>query len=84
MNMDRSSVYSRDILDADIAAMFKPWIFETDEGVYQFDTEDDACGAQRLYRVVNGFHPISGEASAPRATHSSHALSPVDETAENA
>jgi len=63
---DNSSVFHVDMLDdAEIwRAKFpgKEWLFDTDESVVQaFATENEACAAQRNYRIANGFNPETGE-----------------------
>jgi hypothetical protein len=63
---DNSSVFHVDMLD-DIDEWTerfpgRPWLFDTDESPVQaFATEDEACAAQRAYRVAKGFDPITGE-----------------------
>lgn len=62
--MDDSAVYHRDMLDGSIAASWdatKPWIFETDEEINLFVTEEEACAAQREYRARHGFEEITGQ-----------------------
>lgn len=63
--MDNSSVFPLEMLDEEHARDFDPswpWLFDSDElGILVFKTEDDACKAQRDYRRVYGFDPITGE-----------------------
>jgi allophanate hydrolase subunit 1 len=60
--MDASAVFSTDTLDIEHAANFdKPWLFEAGDNLRFFDTEDEACAAQRAYRAANGFDPLTGE-----------------------
>jgi hypothetical protein len=61
IQIDNSAVFHRDMLDAEFASAFDhPWIFETDESVSTFDTEDEACAAQRDYRKRLGCDPMTG------------------------
>lgn len=63
---DNSSVFPVEML-GDLEkweALFpgKPWLFDTDEfSVQAFSTEDEACAAQRAYRVERGFDPMTGD-----------------------
>lgn len=59
---DTSSVFPRDLLDEEYQANFnKPWLFEDENGIIQqFETEEEACAAQRDWRLNNGFHPVKG------------------------
>jgi len=58
---DSSAVFHRATLDESCQANFsKPWIFETDNGNQCFDTEAEACAAQRQHRTDNGFDPMTG------------------------
>lgn len=60
---DNSSVFHRASLTEDAATHFsKEWLFDTDDGTLQFDTEEEACAAQRDYRERHGFDPITGAA----------------------
>jgi hypothetical protein len=64
MTTDNSSVFHVSMLDADIQAnhnSLTPWIFETDQGQWEFATEAEACAEQRAYREQTGHHPITGE-----------------------
>lgn len=53
-------------LDPEYADRFeKPWLtVEADGTVHPFESEDDACSFQRLYRACAGFNPHTGEAAA--------------------
>jgi len=63
---DYSAVFTRDLLDAKHRRLFKKlWLFETDEELSEFDTEEEACAAQRAYRAAHGFNPITGEKVTP-------------------
>lgn len=42
----------------------KSWLFQPgneDEPDQAFDTEAEACSAQRQYRIAHGFNPMTGE-----------------------
>lgn len=57
---DNSAVFPREMLD-DPTPWAKEWLFDSDEtGVLQFDTEEQACEAQRAYRISKGFDPTTG------------------------
>lgn len=61
---DNSSVFHREMLDdpEGFATAEKPWCFDHNHGPTEFFvTEDEACAAQRAYRSLHGFHPITGE-----------------------
>lgn len=59
---DTSNVFARNMLDSYYAQQFdKPWLFETDSGIAEYDSEGAACAAQRAYRVAHGFNPMTGE-----------------------
>lgn len=64
-NRDESAVIDVSSLDREYReAIGKPWLFQPesdDEPDQSFDTEEEACAAQREYRIVRGFHPITGE-----------------------
>ncbi len=62
---DNSSVFHVDMLDnADEWRSKYPgkeWFFDTTENDIQaFSTEDEACKAQRDYRIAIGYDPITG------------------------
>ena len=62
---DNSSVFHRDMLDdaEQFASAKKPWCFDHDHGPTEFfETEDDACAAQRAYRKDRGFDENTGDA----------------------
>lgn len=59
-----NTVFNIDTLDDDVSENFdknKPWIFETDDEQIAFATEDEACAAQREFRIAHGLNPITGE-----------------------
>ncbi len=63
---DNSSVFHVEMLDdSDVwEKQFpgRPWLFDTDENPVQaFVSEDEACTAQRVYRLSRGFDPWSGD-----------------------
>lgn len=63
---DNSSVFHVDMLD-DAPEWRKQfpdaeWFFDTDDlPVQAFATENEACAAQRVYRLLKGFDPITGD-----------------------
>ena len=63
-DQDNSAVFHRDALDPEYRGGFPlPWIFQADDDTMSFATEDEACAAQRMYRIANGFNPIAGKSS---------------------
>lgn len=59
-----NTVFNIAILDDEHAALFDPalpWIFDTDTDQKAFATEDEACAAQREFRIAHGLNPITGE-----------------------
>lgn len=63
---DTSSVFHIEMLDEYHAGLLrlqfpqKEWLFETDDALEAFATEDDACAAQRAHRSTNGVDPVTG------------------------
>ena len=59
---DNSAVFPKEMLDAEYQNKFLcPWLFESEDGILEFETEKDACAAQRAYRGRKGYNPITGE-----------------------
>jgi hypothetical protein len=56
-------VLAIDGLDAENASQFeKPWLVSHADGrIDEYDTEDEACAAQRAHRAANGLDPMTGE-----------------------
>lgn len=65
MTRDNSSVYHIDMIDGEAKERLcepgKEWIFETDDDITIFASEDEACTWQRAYRRKLGFDPMTGE-----------------------
>lgn len=60
--MDSSAVFNRNVMTPEYSQGFdKEWIFQTDNEIELFDSEEEACARQCAYRRLNGFHPITGE-----------------------
>jgi hypothetical protein len=51
------------MLDEEFAQNFnKPWAIQYSDGkTIEYDTEDQACEAQRVHRVAIGLNPMTGE-----------------------
>lgn len=62
---DESAVIEVASLDAEYQdEIGKPWLFQPDdddEPDQAFDNEEEACAAQREYRIARGFNPHTGE-----------------------
>jgi hypothetical protein len=59
---DTSCVLETASLDASDQQMFsKPWLFQCDEGIHEFDTQGEAETAQRGWRKAHGFDETTGE-----------------------
>ena len=61
--MNDVHVVPRDSLDGGHDILFsKSWLVVYPDGrVEEFDTEDAACAYQRVYRLVFGLDPMTGE-----------------------
>ena len=62
---DTSNVFHIDMIDdeAKAALCYEPgrdWLFETDDDIQVFATEEAACAAQRQHRSRLGFDPMTG------------------------
>ena len=62
MERDDSCVFERALLDGQYQRNFRHrYLFQTEDGIRLFPTQEGACEAQRRHRIKHGFDPITGE-----------------------
>lgn len=60
--MNDATLMDRASLDKESAVKFKhEWLVETEDGVFEFETEAEACAFQRGWRIALGIDPETGK-----------------------